>query len=132
MVRELTHQRLTVVLVGVVLTVAVAVAHPGFADTACYWQKAGLLKKKCEQTFLELYLNYGLLTRVPTAKLDSWVAHVCDALTVLLVAQVHAVGVPVAAPSQRDAQAVHPTLKLICMTTSRGTRGCGEEYVIKL
>lgn len=43
MVRQLTHQRFTVVLVGVVLTVTVSVAHPGFADTACYGQKAGLL-----------------------------------------------------------------------------------------
>lgn len=34
-VRELTHQRLAVVFVGVVLTVAVSVADPGFADAAC-------------------------------------------------------------------------------------------------
>lgn len=40
MVRELTHQCFAVVLVRVVLAVAVSVAHPGFADTACYRQKA--------------------------------------------------------------------------------------------
>lgn len=43
MVRELTHQRFTVVLIRVVLTVTVPVAHPGFADTACCGQKAWLL-----------------------------------------------------------------------------------------
>lgn len=42
MVRELTHQRLTIVLVWVVLTVTVTVTHPGFADTACCGQKARL------------------------------------------------------------------------------------------
>ena len=46
MVRELTHQRLAVVLVGVVLAVTVAVAHPGFADAACYGQKAGVTLTK--------------------------------------------------------------------------------------
>lgn len=34
MVRELTHQRLTVVFIRVVLTVTVPVTHPGFTDTA--------------------------------------------------------------------------------------------------
>lgn len=43
MVGELTHQRFTVVLIRVVLTVTVSVAHPGFANTACCGQKAGLL-----------------------------------------------------------------------------------------
>lgn len=42
-VRQLTHQRLAVVLVRVVLAVAVAVAHPGFADTARCGHKAGSL-----------------------------------------------------------------------------------------
>lgn len=56
----------------------------------------------------------------------------CDALAVLLVAQVNAVGVSVAAPTQRDAQAVQTTLELICMTASRGSCGCGEKDVIKL
>lgn len=78
------------------------------------------------------YLKYGLLTRVPAAKLDSWVAHVCDALTVLLIAQVHAVSVAITAPTQGDAQAVHPTLKFICVTTSRGTRGCAEKDIVSL
>ncbi len=77
-------------------------------------------------------VEYGVLTRVPAAKFDRWVAHVCDALTVLLVAQVHAVCVPVTAPTQGDAQAVHPTLKLICVTTSRGARGCREKDRIRL
>lgn len=94
--RELTHQRLTVVLVGVVLTVTVSVAHPGFADASC---------------------------RVPAAKLDRWIAHVGNTLTILLITQVHAVSVPITAPTQGDAQAIHPTLKLICMTTSRRTSG---------
>ena len=40
MVGELTHQCFAVVLVRVVLAVAVSVAHPGFADTACYRRKA--------------------------------------------------------------------------------------------
>ncbi len=73
-----------------------------------------------------MHFNLSLLTRVPAAKLDGWVAHVSDALAVFLVAQVHAVCVPITAPTQRDAQAVHSTLKLICMTTSWGTRGCRE------
>lgn len=78
-----------------------------------------------------LYLTYltclirSLLTRVPAAKLDSWVTRVRHAFTVLLIAKVHAVRVTVAAPAQGDAQAIHSTLKLISVTTSRGTRGCG-------
>lgn len=78
--------------------------------------------------YILLNLKYGgLLTRVPAAKLDCWVAHVCDTLTVLLITQVHAVSVPITAPTQGDAQPIHPTLKLICMTTSRRTSGCREE-----
>lgn len=34
MVRQLAHQRLAVVLIRVVLTVTVAITHPGFADAA--------------------------------------------------------------------------------------------------
>lgn len=71
-------------------------------------------------------MQRGLLTGVPAAELDSRVAHVRDALAVLLVAQVHAVRVPVAAPAQGDAQAVHPTLKLVRVAAAGGTRGCGE------
>lgn len=81
-------------------------------------------KKFLNRLYLTCFLTWSLLTRVPAAKLDGRVAHVCDALAVLLVAQVHAVRVAVAAPTQGNAQAVHPTLKLICVTTSRGTRGC--------
>lgn len=72
------------------------------------------------------FLIWSLLTRVPATKLDGWVAHVRYTLTVLLVTQVHAVCVPIAAPTQGDAQAVHSTLKLIGMTSSRGARGCRE------
>lgn len=96
MVRELTHQRLTVVLIRVVLTVTVAITNPGFADTAC---------------------------RVPATKLDSWITHVCDTLTVFLITRVHAVSVPITAPPHGDAKAIQTTLKLICMTTTRWTRG---------
>lgn len=46
MVRELTHQCLTVVLIRVVLTIAVAITNPGFADAACYRQKAGLFHEQ--------------------------------------------------------------------------------------
>lgn len=46
------------------------------------------------------------LTRVLAAKLDIRVTNVGHALTALLVAGVHAVGVPVAAPPQGDAQAI--------------------------
>lgn len=37
MVRQLAHQRVTVDLVRVVLAVAVAIAHPGLADAASWW-----------------------------------------------------------------------------------------------
>lgn len=75
-----------------------------------------------------LYFRYDLLTRVPTAKFYSWITHVCDALTVLLITQIHAVSVPITAPAQGDAQAIHSTLKLICMTASRRPSGCGKRY----
>lgn len=68
----------------------------------------------------------SILTRVPATKLDSWVTHVRNTLTVLLVTQIHAVRVPVAAPTQGDAQTIHSALKLIRMTTSRGTGGYRE------
>lgn len=67
----------------------------------------------------------GPLTRILAAKLDSRVTHVRDTFTVLLITQVHAVGVPVTAPAQRDAQTVHPTLELICVTTARRSGGWG-------
>lgn len=41
MVRELTHQRLTVVFIRVVLTVTVPVTHPGLTDTAGWGQVRG-------------------------------------------------------------------------------------------
>lgn len=69
------------------------------------------------------FKKYGFLTGVPAAKLDSWITHVRDTLTVLLIAHVHAVSVPITAPAQGDAQAIHPTLKLVCMTTSRRASG---------
>lgn len=46
------------------------------------------------------------LTRVLAAKLDVRVTNVGHPLTALLVAGVHAVSVPVAAPPQGDAQAI--------------------------
>lgn len=81
-----------------------------------------------EKNFFKKKL-FAVLTRVPAAKLDGRVAHVRDALAVLLVAQVHAVGVAVTAPPQGDAQAVHPTLELVCVAAPRGTRGCKETQV---
>lgn len=68
--------------------------------------------------------THSCLTGVPAAKLDGRVAHVRHALAVLLVAQVHAVRVPVAAPAQGDAQAVHPALELIGVAPSGGPSGC--------
>lgn len=79
-----------------------------------------------------LDFKHDVLTRVPAAKLYSWITHVCDALTVLLITQVHAVSVTITAPAQGDAQAIHSTLKLVCMTTSRRPRGCGERYSTRL
>ena len=70
--------------------------------------------------------NPAPLTRVFAAKLDGRVTHVRDAIAVLLVAQVHAVGVPVAAPAHGDAQAIHAALVLIGVTTARRTSGCRE------
>ena len=131
-VRELTHQCLTVVLIGVVLTVAVAITNPGFADAACCRQKAGLLQKiRFSTTLCTPHISSCLLTRVPAAKLDSWITHVRDALAVLLVAHVHAVSVPITTPTHGDAQAIRPTLKLICMTTARRARGCRGRKKIK-
>lgn len=64
------------------------------------------------------------LTRVLAGKLDGRVAHVCDALTVLLVAQVHAVRVSITAPSHRNTQTVHSALELIRVATAGRPRGC--------
>ena len=49
-----------------------------------------------------------------------------DAFAVALVAQVHAVGVAVAAPAHGDAQAIQPTLELIHVTATRRTSGWRE------
>lgn len=64
------------------------------------------------------------LTRVLAGKLDGRVAHVCDALTVLLVAEVHAVRVSITAPSHRNTQTVHSALELIRVATAGRPRGC--------
>lgn len=72
-------QGLTVLLVGVIFTVAVAITHPRLADAP-----GGVL----------------------AAKLDIRVTNMGHALTALLIAGIHAVGVPVAAPPQGDAQAI--------------------------
>ena len=60
----------------------------------------------------------SVLTRVPAAKLDCWVAHVGHTLTVALITQVHTVCVAVTAPAHGNAQAVHPTLELIYMAAA--------------
>ena len=65
-----------------------------------------------------------LLTGVSAAELHRWVAHVRDSFAVVLVAQVHAVGVSVAAPAHGNAEAVHPALELVHMAAARGPRGC--------
>lgn len=78
---------------------------------------------KAEWNWSVHFKKCGFLTGVPAAKLDSWITHVRDTLTVLLIAHVHAVSVSITAPAQGDAQAIHPTLKLICMTTSRRASG---------
>lgn len=91
MVRQLTHQCLTVVLIRVVLTITVTVTHPGLADAA---------------------------SRVPAAELDCWITHVGDALAVILIAQVHTVGVSITTPAHGNTQAVHPTLELIYMAAT--------------
>lgn len=90
-VRQLAHQRFAVVLIRVVLTVTVAITHPGLADAA---------------------------SRVPAAKLDCWVTHVGHTLAVALITQVHTVCIPITAPAHGNAQAIHPTLELIYMTAA--------------
>lgn len=67
--------------------------------------------------------NLTTLTRVFAAKLDSRITHLCDALAVFLIAQVHAIGVAIAAPTHGDAQAIHAALELVCVATARGTGG---------
>lgn len=113
-----------VVLVGVVLAVAVPVAHPGLADAACCATEDAVRSPR--GALKPGRSPQSCLTGVPAAELDSRVAHVCHALAVLLVAQVHAVRVPVAAPAQGDAQAVHPALELIGVAASGGASGCRE------
>jgi len=58
------------------------------------------------------------LTRFSAAELDCGVTHMGDALTVVLITEVHAVCVAITAPAHRNAQAIHPTLKLIDMATA--------------
>lgn len=104
MVRQLAHQGLTIVLVGVVLTVTVAIANPCFADATC---------------------------RISAAELDSRVTHMGNTLTVVLITQIHTVCVTITPPTHGNAQPIHPTLELIYVTatwrTSRlvGTVGVG-------
>lgn len=94
--RELALESLAVFFIRVILAIAVPVTHPGLADTA-----SGVL----------------------AGKLDGRVTHVCDALAVLLVAQVHAVCVSITAPSHRNTQTVHSALELICVATAGRPRG---------
>ena len=89
-------QRLTVLLVRVILTVAVTVTHPCFADAP-----SGVL----------------------AAKLDIRVTDVGHSLTALLITGVHAISVPIAAPPQGDAQTIQPALELIIVAAAR--RPCG-------
>lgn len=65
-----------------------------------------------------------VLTRIFAGKLDGRVTHMCDALAVLLVAQVHAVRVSVAAPSHGNTQAIHSALELVCVAPAGRPRGC--------
>lgn len=65
------------------------------------------------------------LTGVLAAELDRRVAHVGHALAMALIAQIHTVGVTVAAPTHGNAQAVHSTLELIHMAAAWWTCGCG-------
>lgn len=60
----------------------------------------------------------SILTRVPATELDCWVTHVGDALTVVLITQVHTVCVTITAPAHGNTQAIHPTLELIYMAAA--------------
>lgn len=55
-VRKLTHQRLAVFFIWVVLAVTVTVTNPGFADAACCQQKAGLALKYATSPHLTHFL----------------------------------------------------------------------------
>lgn len=65
----------------------------------------------------------AVLTRVLAGELDGWVAHMSDTFAVLLVAEVHAVGVSVAAPTHGNTHAVHSALELIRMAAAGRPRG---------
>lgn len=65
------------------------------------------------------------LTRILAAELDRRVTHVGHALAMALIAQIHTVRVPVAAPAHGNAQAIHSTLELIHMAAAWWTCGCG-------
>lgn len=52
---------------------------------------------------MALKIDDRMLTRVPAAELDSGVTHMGDALAVVLIAQVHTVGVTITAPTHGDA-----------------------------
>lgn len=93
---EFTHQRLAVILIGVIFTVTVTVTHPSLTDAP---------------------------RRVPAAKLHCWITHVRYTLAVLFIAQIHAVGVSITPPALGNTQPVHATLELICVTSTRRT-GC--------
>lgn len=64
-----------------------------------------------------------VLTWVLAGELDCRVTHMCDALAVLLIAEVHAVRVSITAPSHGNTQAIHSALELICVATAG--RPCG-------
>jgi len=69
-----------------------------------------------------------VLTGVPAEELGGGVARVRDPCAAVLVTQVHAVVVSVAAPAHGDAEAVRTTLELIHMTAPWRTRGCEDRY----
>lgn len=108
MVRQLAHQRVTVDLVRVVLAVAVAIAHPGLADAASWWDHnmenlqplsttnlCGL--QATRPAFIHRIWRASLkiiwsvaevesfLTWILATELDTRVAHVSDTLTVVLI-----------------------------------------------
>lgn len=91
---RLTHKHITVLFIGMILTVCITVAHPGFTDAPC---------------------------RVLAAKLDIGVACLCHAIAVLLITCIHTICVSITAPAVRYAEAIQAALKLICMATSRGS-----------
>lgn len=63
-------------------------------------------------------------TWVLASELDGRVTHMRDAFAVLLITEVHAVRVSIAAPSHGNTQAVHSALELICVATAGRPRGC--------